>query len=351
MIAIRNGLIMTPFQKIKNGIILIEDGIIKAVGEKCKIKTPSDTRIINAEGRTLLPGFININEHGNGERETLDDTYESINRVSKIKAKYGTTSLLLTTISAPQDNLLKSGRAVKETIERGTEGANVLGLHLEGPYINAEKKGGHNEKYIREPSLEEFNEVVEASGSNVKIVTLAPEVEGGVEFVKSVCQRGIVASIGHSNATYHEVVKAAEAGISHACHAYNGMRAFHHREPGTIGAVLTIDEITNEIISDGKHVHPAAVKLLVRCKKLDRIILVTAGSVLTMNVAVRNVMDFVGLSLQDAVRMATINPAERVGMSDRKGSLEVGKDADIAIVDDDLNIYMTMIKGRIVYNR
>jgi len=350
-IALKNGQMLTPFQRIEEGAILIENGVIKAVGEAHDVRIPSDARIISIEGRTLIPGFIDINSHSGGGDEALYDKYEAVNELTKLNAENGITGFLLTTVAAPQETLLKTVKAAKAAIERGTEGAEVLGIHLEGPYINVEKRGGHNEKYVRKPSLEEVDELIEASGNNVKMITLAPELEGGIEFIKDICQRGIVASVGHSNATYEQMISAVKAGLNHACHTYNGMRDFNHREPGILGAVLTIDEITNEIIADGAHVHPAAVKMLVKCKDLDKIILVAAGSGLMMNVAVRNIMDFCGLSLQDAVRMATVNPAKRIGVSDRKGSLEVGKDADIAIVDDNLDVHMTIIKGRKVFER
>jgi len=350
-VAVKNGVLITPFQRIENGVIIIENGVIKAVAGEYETRIPSDAHILDAGGRTVIPGFIDINGHGRGGDETLCNTYDAINEMARLKPENGTTGFLLTTITAPQEELLRTAKVVKGAVEKGTEGAQVLGMHLEGPYINVEKRGGHNEEYVRKPYLKEVDELIEASGNRVKLITLAPELEGGLEFIKGICQRGIVASVGHSNATYEQMISAVKAGLSHACHTYNGMRDFNHREPGILGAVLTIDEITNEIIADGVHVHPAAVKMLVRCKGLDKIILVAAGSGLMMNIAVRNIMDFCNLSLQDAVRMATVNPAKRIGVSDRKGSLEVGKDADIAIVDNDLNVRMTIIKGKEAYER
>jgi len=399
--AIRSGLIITPFRRIENGIILIEKGEIKAVGEERRIEIPSEARVIDARGKTVVPGFIDIHGHGGGGNDTLDGTYEAIKNIAKFKAKNGTTGFLPTTVTAPQDKLLNSVRAVRDAIERGTGGAEVLGIHLEGPYLNVEKKGAQNEQYVRKPSLEELDEIIGASGGSVKIVTLAPEIEGSIEFIKGVCQRGIVASAGHTDATYEEVVSAVKAGLNHVCHTYNAMRGLHQREPGTLGAALTIEGLTNEIVSDGIHVHPAAMELLIKCKGVDKVILVTdavvgagmsegeyelggktiiikkerheyeligrriviedglsrfpdgtiAGSVLTMNSAVRNIANFVGLPLQDAVRMATVNPARRIGVYGRKGSLEAGKDADIAVVDDKLNVYMTMVKGSVVYEK
>ena len=384
IIVIKNGLIITPFQRIEKGAILIEKSKIKAVGEKAKIRIPRNALTIDAKGRTVTPGFIDIHIHGSGGSDAMEGSYDSLNKISIFEARHGTTGFLPTTITASQEDLLASVKAIKIAMEKGTSGGEVLGVHLEGPYINIERKGGQPPEYIGKPNLEELGRLMKASNNNVRIITLAPEVDGGLEFVRRVVQQGIVASIGHSNATYEEALGAVEAGISHACHAYNAMRGFHHREPGTIGAVLTIDELTAELIADGIHVHPAAMKILLKCKGTDRVILVTdaivgtgmggrykvggreiivtkkssrfldgsiAGSVLTMDSAVRNMVELVGVSLRDAVKMATINPAKRIGVSDRKGSLEVGKDADITIIDDQLNVSMTMVRGRIVYER
>jgi len=384
IVAIKNGRIVTPRDMIENGVILVKNAKIKAVGEKDKVGVPSNALVIDASGRAVTPGFIDIHIHGSGGSDTMEASYDSLNNMSIFEARHGTTGFLPTTITASQEDLLVSVRAIKTAMEKGTSGGEILGVHLEGPYINIERKGGQPPEYIRKPDLEELGHLIRESNNSIKIVTLAPEVEGGLELVRRVVQKGIVASIGHSDSTYEEALRAVEAGISHACHTYNAMKGFHHREPGALGAVLTTDKITAELVADGIHAHPAAMRILVKCKGTDRIILVTdaivgtgmrgrykvggrdiivtmkssrfldgsiAGSVLTMDSAVKNMMELVGISLRDAVKMATVNPARRIGVYNRKGSLEVGKDADITIVDDRLNVHMTMVMGRIVYKR
>jgi len=384
IIAIKNGKIVTPMDVIDDGVILVKNSKIEAVGEKDKVTIPSDALAIDARGRIITPGFIDIHIHGGGGSDVMDGSYDSLNKISMFEARHGTTGFLPTPYTDSQERLLASVKATETAMKRGTSGGEILGIHLEGPYINIERKGGQPAEYIRKPDLEELRLLLEASNNNVKMITLAPEVEGGLGFVRRIVQHGIVASIGHSNATYDEALRAVDAGVGHACHAYNAMREFHHREPGVVGAVLSCDELTAELIADGIHVHPAAMKILVKCKGTDRIILVTdavvgtgmegryklggrnvvvtkkdsrfldgslAGSVLTMDSAVRNIVESVGVSLQDAVKMATVNPAKKIGVYDRKGSLEAGKDADITIVDDQLNVYMTMVMGKILYER
>jgi len=382
IVAIKNGRIVTPRDTIENSVILVKNAKIKAVGEKDKVGVPSNALVIDANGRAVTPGFIDIHIHGSGGSDVMEASYDSLNNMSIFEARHGTTGFLPTTITASQEDLLTSVKAIEIAMERGTSGAEILGVHLEGPYINIGRKGGQPAEYIRKPDSEELWRLIEASNNNIKIVTLAPEVEGGLELVRRVVQQGIVASIGHSDSTYEEALRAVDAGISHACHTYNAMKGFHHREPGTLGAVLTTDKITAELVADGIHAHPASMKILVKCKGTEGIILVTdaivgtgmrgrykvggrdiivtkkssrfldgsiAGSVLTMDSAVKNMVELAGVSLRDAIKMATVNPARRIGVYDRKGSLDVGKDADIAIVDERLNVYMTMVRGRVVY--
>jgi N-acetylglucosamine-6-phosphate deacetylase len=380
---IKNGTVITPFRTIKNGVVVFEDGKITAVGRESEVKMPKGARVIDASGKTVAPGFIDIHIHGSRGRDIMDGSYEAINGLSKFVASHGTTAFLPTTVSAPRDDLLKAVRAVKTAMERGTQGAEVLGVHLEGPYINPEKHGAHDAEHVRPPSPEEIKELLEGANRTVKIVTLAPEVNGSKELIKELGKFGIVASMGHSNATYSEAVNAIKLGVTHAAHTFNGMKSFHHREPGIVGAVLVHDELTAELISDNIHVHPVAMKLLVRMKGTDKVVLVTdavqaagmpdgkyklgkqnvivekgvcrlesgelAGSTLTMDEAVRNTMKSVGMPLRIALKMATINPAVAISVNKSKGSLEAGKDADIVIIDDKVNVCMTMVKGKVVY--
>ena len=379
---ILNGTVITPFRIIEKGTVIFEDGKITAVGRQDKIKTPTEARIIDASQKIVTPGFIDIHVHGGKGRSVMDASADAINELAKFKVHHGTTAFLPTTISASQEKLLDAAKAVKVAMEKRTEGAEVLGIHLEGPYISTEKRGGQDPDFIRPPSLDGLREILKASNQKVRIVTLAPEVDGAEKLIGELRNLGIVASMGHSNATYSVAVDAIRHGVSHAAHVFNGMRSFHHREPGVLGAVLTHNEVTAELISDGVHVHSAAMKLLTRVKGSKRVVLVTdairaagmpegeykvgrqkvivkngicrlvsgelAGSTLTMDVAVRNMVELVGASLQEAVMMATINTAKVIGVENRKGSIEPGKDADLVMLDEKLNIYSTIVKGEVL---
>ncbi|MDH5623286.1 MAG: N-acetylglucosamine-6-phosphate deacetylase [Candidatus Bathyarchaeota archaeon] len=380
---IENGMVITPSKTIERGIVAFEDGKITAVGQKNRVKVPKSAKAIDASGKIVAPGFVDIHIHGGKGRDIMDASYEAVKETAKFLVSHGTTSFVPTTISAPRPDLLRAVKAVKTAMEKGTDGAEVLGAHLEGPYINLEKHGAHDANYVRLPSIDEFEELWEASNRAVKVVTLAPELEGSEMLIQKLRELGIVASIGHSNATYIQAVDAIKHGVRHATHMFNRMSGFDPREPGVVGAALVHDELTAELICDGIHVHPAAMNLLTRVKGPERVVLVTdairaagmpdgeyalgkqriivkdgvsrlesgdfAGSTLTMDRAVRNIMKLVGTPLQTAVKMATINPAAVVNVDENKGSLELNKDADIVIIDDEVNVYLTIVKGKILY--
>ena len=382
-VVIENGTVMTPSEAIEKGVVVFEDGKITAVGQRNRVKVPRSARVIDASGKIVAPGFVEIHVHGGRGRDIMDASYEAVKYIAKFLVSHGTTSFVPTTVSAPRSDLLRAVKAVKTAIKKGTDGAEVLGAHLEGPYINLEKRGAHDADYVRLPSLDEFEEIWEASNHAVKIVTLAPELEGSKMLIQRLRELGIVASIGHSNATYTQAVDAMKRGVRHATHVFNRMSGFDPREPGVVGAVLVHDELTAELICDSIHVHPAAMSLLTRVKGSKKVVLVTdairaagmpdgeyalgkqriivkdgvsrlesgdfAGSTLTMDRAVRNIMRLVGTPLQTAVKMATINPAAVVNVDENKGSLELGKDADIVIIDKEVNVYVAIVKGNVVY--
>jgi N-acetylglucosamine-6-phosphate deacetylase len=382
---IKNGTLMTPFETIPKGVVVFRDGKILAVGRAAEVKIPKKATVIDACNRIIAPGLIDIHVHGAKGRDLMEASYEAINQLAVFLTRHGTTSFLPTTVSASRSALLNVARVIRTAMKKGTDGAEVLGVHLEGSYISPQRSGAQDLSFIRLPSLDEFDEIWEASEGTVKIVTLAPEIRGADRLLAKLHGLGIVASVGHSNATYSEIEEAIKHGVQHVAHTFNAMRGFHHREPGVVGAVLVRDELTAELICDNVHVHPAAVKLLVKAKGPGKVVLVTdaiqptgmpdgsykmrkrdvtvtngvcrfesgelAGSTLTMNKAVRNVMKSVGIPLQTAIRMGTINPAVVANVDQWKGSLEPGKDADIVIIDDDVNVFMTLVKGKLVYQR
>ncbi len=382
---IKNGTLVTPFEATPRGVVVFRDGKIVAVGRAAEVEIPKKATVIDASNRIVAPGLIDIHVHGAKGRDIMEASYEAINELAVFLSHHGTTSFLPTTVSASRSALLNVVRAIRTAVKKGTEGAEVLGVHLEGSYISPQRLGAQDPGFIRLPSFDEFDEIWEASEGTVKIVTLAPEIEGADKLIAKLHGLGIVVSIGHSNATYSEIEKAIKYGVRHVAHTFNAMRGFHHREPGVVGAVLVRDELTAELICDNVHVHPAAVQLLVKAKGTGKIVLVTdaiqatgmpdgkyrmgrrdvtvtngvcrfesrelAGSTLTMNKAVRNVMKSAGIPLHTAIRMGTINPAVVANVDQWKGSLEPGKDADIVIMDDDVNVFMTIVKGKLVYQR
>jgi len=379
-LVIKGGTIFTPFTKIDKGTVYVKNGRIVRVGRR--VSKPLEAEIVNASGMIVVPGFIDTHIHGGAGSDVMDGTAEALRKIAKYHARFGTTSMLATTTTESFDRTIQAVRAARAVIKEGTDGAQIVGVHLEGPYINPERRGAQNVEYVRSPSLAEFKQIVEESGNHVRIVTVAPEIKGAMELIAAIKNKGVVVSAGHSNASYAEMISAIRAGITHVTHIFNGMKEFHHREPGIVGAALTCRELTVSVIADGIHVHPTAIRLLFRAKGADHIFLITdairaagmsdgtyelggltvtvkngvcrlrsgmlAGSTLTMNIAVKNTANFLGIPLSDALKMASTNAAKTIGFADTKGSLEEGKDADIAILYQDLSVQSTIVKGRVI---
>jgi len=382
---ILTGNTITPFQLLKDKAIFIEKEKIVAIKDCEKINSPVNTEIIHTTGGFIVPGFIDIHVHGGGGFDVMDGDYQAVKEVAKVHSRFGTTAFLPTTMTMSKDKILRSLKSIKEAFIKGTGAAEVLGAHLEGPYINPLKKGAQKEEDIKKASIEEFIKFNQASGNIIRVVSLAPEMPGAIELIRWLKKHNVIASVGHSNAIYKEVQAGIEAGLTHVTHIFNAMRGLNHREPGVVGAALFSPELIVEMIADGIHLHPLAMKLVTSVKDMEKIILITdamratskpegtynlggqevivakgqarlkdgtlAGSVLTLDEAVRNMVNIVGISLIDAVSMTTINPAKCLGIEDKKGSLEPGKDADIVILDKNLKVDMTIVKGRVVYKR
>lgn len=375
---------------IKNAQIVTSDGIIEGSVEIkngkilsiLKDKFP-DGDGIDAGGNFLAPGFIDMHIHGISGFDAMDKNYNSINSMSKSLLKHGVTSFVPTTMTVDIESIKNSVENISKAMIRGVEGANIAGIHIEGPFISPEMVGAQDPKYVRKPSKKDFEYIVGPYSNNIKTVTIAPEVDGAVEFIKYIASLGINASCGHTNGKYDDLVCGIKAGISHATHLYNAMRGFHHREPGIVGGIFDTG-ITTEIIADGIHSHFAAVRCAYRLKGPDKLALITdammacdmkdgnytlggqkvyvkdgaariaggqlAGSTLTLDKAVKNVINNCAVNITDAVKMASSTPARILKIDNEKGYIKVGYDADIVIFDDNINIIKTFVSGIEKYN-
>jgi N-acetylglucosamine-6-phosphate deacetylase len=380
-----NGRIYAGDRFIDNGCLLVGgDGRIEAVGKPGEMSESELEAgpVLDLQGKSVLPGFVDVHVHGGNGYQMMDGTYEGLEGMSRFHAAHGTTSFLATTDTASEQEILKALRCADEAVRKGLGGAELLGVHLEGPYLHPGRSGAQDKRHIRFATKEELQRQIEASGGRIRLVTLAPEIEGGLEAVDMLAGLGITVSIGHSDATYAQVQEAIRRGAAHTTHHFNGMSPFHHRDPGVAGSGLIFGELTTELIPDGIHVHPAVVKLLFDIKGAHHVCMVTdavqqaglpdgdygsitlrdrqiwlkdgsslAGSSLTMIQGLRNVLSYTGYALEDVLPSFTEVPARQCGAADRKGRLEAGKDADFLIVDDNFTIRSTYVRGKEVYAR
>ncbi len=334
------------------------------------------------DGAIVTAGFIDTHVHGAGGADAMDGTTDALDVISKTLAREGTTAFLATTMTAPREQILSALRAVAEYGDEGN-GAQVLGVHLEGPFISEKYKGAQRADCIRKPSAELLAEFNRAAGGRIKTVTFAPEQDGADGLIKYCVDNGIVASIGHTAATGDQARRAADAGARGVTHTFNAQSPFSHRDVGAAGVALGDDRLVCELIADCIHVSAEAMRVLARCKPTGKIVLITdairakgladgeselggqavfvkdgqarlkdgtlAGSVLKMNVAVRNMAEEVGMTFEQAVDCATINPARKLGLQDERGSIAVGKRADFAVLDKDYNVLATFVNGKQVY--
>jgi N-acetylglucosamine-6-phosphate deacetylase len=370
----------------ERGYIKIKNGKIIEVGPVTETAVqPSDEVLSLTPEYSLIPGFIDLHIHGVKGADTMDATQSALDTMARSLPMEGTTSFLATTITQSRDCIeaaLENASHYASTSKMETA-AEMLGIHLEGPFISPERAGAQPLSFIKEPDIALFDSWQQLSGGLIKLVTMAPERTNGLALLRHLTELGVIASIGHSDATYSEVQQAIAEGLSHVTHLYNGMRGFHHREPGVAGAALAHRELKVEIIVDGIHIHPAIVKSTYRTKKANEMILITdamrakgledgtydlggqqvqvadgkalltdgtlAGSILTMNDAIKNMIQYTGCSLQDIIMMASENPAKQIGVWNRKGSISIGKDADLTVLDKEYNVVLTLCKGKIAF--
>ncbi|MBW8351952.1 N-acetylglucosamine-6-phosphate deacetylase [Bacillus sp. IITD106] len=378
----KNANIYLPEKIIEDGWMLVDEhGKIKELGEGER-EFSNKEKIVDIKGMSIIPGLIDVHIHGGNGYSFMDGSYESLAEISSFHAKHGTTSFLATTSTASKEKIIKALNSAVESFDKGMPGADLVGVHLEGPFINEKRSGAQEKSDIRLSSINEMEEYLKASNHLIKLVTLAPEVENGLEAVKYFSDKGVTVSIGHSDANFQEVLDAIKHGATHTTHHFNGMSPLHHREPGVAGAGLALNELTTEIIADGIHVHPEMIKLLFKIKgvwntcaitdavfcaglpdgEYDRVFLTNgqvylsdgstlAGSTLTMIQSLKNVISFTGYSLLDVLPSYTMVPARQAKIDHYKGSIDIGKDADFLIVNDDLTILSTFVKGNEVYKK
>lgn len=381
-LAILAATVLTPLDSIADGAVLIREDKIAEVGPANRIRIPAGTQTIDARACTLVPGFVDVHVHGAGGCDVMDADPEALSTVAVALARYGTTSFVPTTVTAAPDHIVGAVerissfiRAMAHRTDRAAA-AEPLGVHLEGPFLSPARRGVHPPEWIAAPSLELLTRFT--AGAPVRILTLAPEIPGALDLVDAARRMQIVASMGHTDATYDQAKLAIHRGASHAAHVYNAMRPFSHRDSGVIGAVLTAPEVTAELIADGVHVDAAAMRLLLAAKGVERTILVSdgtaaagmpdgryrlgtlevsvaggvcrnsegrlAGSTLTLDRAVRTIAGL-GIPLNDAVRMATLNPARLLSEERRKGVIAPGADADIVLLDENLAVRRVVCRG------
>jgi N-acetylglucosamine-6-phosphate deacetylase len=379
---IHAGRALTPTTEIKDVGILVREGTIEAIGSRSGMTLPAGAEEVHAIDKTAIPGFIDVHIHGAGGHDVMEGTDAALRSITCKVSEYGTTSLVATTVTASTDETLRAVEGIAGYIRQQHETeeprAEVLGIHFEGPFISKQRRGVHPAEWIQLPSAETLGRFLKAAAGNARILTIAPEVLGAAACIDTAREAGLVVSMGHTDATYEQARAAMARGARSATHVYNAMRPFSHRDPGVIGAVLTSPEVNAELIADGVHVEEAAMKLLLLAKGAAQVTLVSdglsatgmpdgkytlggfevtvsggvcrnaegtlAGSTLTLDRALRNVVAL-GIALPDAVRMLTLNPATLLGIEFKKGSLRVGADADVLLLDEGLHLAGVWARG------
>ena len=377
---LRSERIVTPGGTVGGEVVVREGRILDVVPRRRGRASPAGSGpVVELDRRWVVPGYIDTHVHGGGGACANADDPDEITSMARFHAAHGTTALLATTIPAPVDELEAAARAIARSASR-REGAGVLGAHLEGPFLSPGRAGALDPEAFLEPDPAVLARLLTAGAGSIRVMTIAPELPGAPELIDSLVSRGVVTSLGHTDATYAQARAAVRRGARGATHLFNAMRPLHHREPGVAGAVLDLPEVSCELICDGIHVDPAALRLALRAKGTKGVRLVTdaihaagmpdgsyrlagaevivsagrasvagggpiAGSTLTMDAAVRNAVRFLDLSLEEACIAASSNPARLLGLGDRKGAISPGLDADLVVLDEELRVCGTLIAG------
>jgi N-acetylglucosamine-6-phosphate deacetylase len=379
--ALTDARILTPDEEIGHGVVVIEDGRISEVG--AAVTPPAGAETVDLEGATLLPGFIDLHVHGGGGFSLSTRHPEELRAYARWAVACGVTSFLCSIVAATPEGGIEALRSVAEAAGTVEGGANVLGAHLEGPFVSPQRRGALPQTWLRQPDRELFERLLDTASGHLRVMTIAPELPAADDLRRSALDAGCVVALGHSDATYEQARSAFESGARLLTHAFNAMRPFHHREPGPLGAALDSPEATIELIADGVHLHPAAARLAVRAKGAGGVALVSdgtppaggdegayslggeearlsggritlpdgtiAGGAMTMDALLRNVGQSGVAALPEAARMASAVPARVLGLQGRKGRIAPGHDADLVALDERGSVLRTWVGGASVY--
>ena len=376
------GQVVLPDRILSPGFVSIEGEKIVGASQQPSEKTDENQTLLDYGDAYIAPGFVDMHLHGALGKDVMDCEEESLRVIADHQSRSGVTGFLGSTMSASMDSVLEAVGAIKKAVLQRFP-SEVLGVHIEGPFLSKEKKGAQDQEYIRELTENDLQRLIRATQGIKIVISLAPEIGNNMSYISRMKKNGFIVAIGHSDATYEEAMESFKMGISHTTHLFNAMRGFDHREPGVVGAVLDSDGITAELIADGIHVHPASLRLAVACKGAEKICLVTdslkasgvgdgvfqwggreievkgpkatmkesgvlAGSVLTLNRAVKNMIEWTGVSVSQAVNMASLNPLRVLGLEEKIGSVVAGKYANLAILDRHFNVLETMLRGKFI---
>ncbi len=382
-ILLKNAKLVLENKLMSGSILVSKNKIEKIFTDKDDLSEFVFDEVIDLEGKYLGPAFIDVHTHGADGADAMDNSEKALRKISKYLAQEGTANFLATTLTSSKEILKEILKVAANLQDKDIEGANIFGVHMEGPYFSVEYKGAQNDKYIKPAGIRELEEYLSVKEGLVKLFSISPHNQENLEAIKYLTDRGVIASVGHSVASYEAVMKAVDFGLSHATHTFNAMKAFTHREPGVVGAVFNSDDIMAEIIFDKIHVHPEAVRTLIKIKSVDKVVCVTdsmsatglvegqyklgeldvnvkdgqarlvsnnalAGSVLRMDIAFKNLIDL-GYSITDAFKMTSTNAAKEFKLN--TGLLKEGKDADLVVLDKNYNVCMTMVKGKIKFTK
>lgn len=370
---------------LSRGYVVVEGEKISGIFDSAFRYKEDGVKLIDCGDAYIAPGLVDLHLHGALGKDVMDGQEDSVRTIAKHQANHGVTGFLGSTISAPLDSVLEAIHVIKNTVKEPSP-SEILGVYVEGPFLSTKEKGAHTASFLRGMTGKDCEKLIDSINGLHAILSLAPEVEENMRWIENLRSSNFVVAIGHSDATYDQAMESFTKGVTHATHLYNAMSGFDHREPGVVGAVLDSNDVMAEIIADGVHVHPAALRLAVARKGPERICLITdsmmatgvgdgvyawgeqeievngtravirgtdvlAGSVLTLNTAVKNMMDWTDVTISQAINMASLNPARVLGMEMEIGSIQVGKLANLVVLDRDFQIEDTLVRGKSVLKK